>query len=272
MAKLTEVHIGERSAWVHLPSDSSGDQKLPLVLVFHGGHTSGLAMVPQWKEYFDRGIILAFPNGQKTDPSYSGWYPVSGDVKEHIPFIHALVDDLTTRHPADKDRVFAAGFSDGGQMVMRLACHSDYFRGFAVVAASLFENTREGCAPKRQVPMMFVFGTSDAKTPAEGMGPGRQGSGRLGTEATIDFFLEKNGCNKASAVSRDLPDESSDGTSVRERLFTECTGAPLRAFTVEGGGHFWPSRGAPPTAGRCTDFSATDEAMALWLPAKGGPR
>lgn len=270
MEQLQSVEIGERSAWVHIPDAMPEGKKIPLVLMFHGGHTSGLAVVNLWKEHFDKGFIIAFPNGQKTDPSFSGWYPTSGDVGEHVPFIHALIDDLSSKYPIDSKQIFAAGFSDGAQMTMRLACLSDRFSGYAMVAGALLENTRDACKPTHPAPMLLVFGTADEKTPKDGLGPGRQGSARLGPEATIDYWLAVNGCNKTSAISRSLPDLTEDGTTARERLFTECTHAPIRAIEIDGGGHFWPKKGTPPTPGRCTDFSATEEIMNLWF-AAGGP-
>ena len=70
----------------------------------------------------------------------------------------------------------AAGFSDGGQMTLRLACLSDWFAGFAVVSQTMKADTLAACHPARPVPMLFVMGTVLFEKPGGrpgGFGPRR---------------------------------------------------------------------------------------------------
>jgi polyhydroxybutyrate depolymerase len=256
--------VGERSAWVHVPEDLPRDQKLPLVLMFHGGHSDGLSVVGFWREHFDRSYIIAFPNGQKADPEVSGWYPVSGDIREHVRFVEALVDELSESYPVDSRRIFAAGFSDGAQMTYRLACLSDRFQGFAIAAQTMKEDTLAACEPRRPAPMLFMLGTQDKRNPEQGREGGRPGQSRIGTEESISFWLERNRCEPDALQNRILPDSTPDGTTVRERLYSACAGAPVRVLEIVGGGHFWPSPTGRATPGRSSDISGAQEALDWW--------
>jgi polyhydroxybutyrate depolymerase len=276
-----QVDGRERSAFVHVPEQLPKGEKVPLVIMFHGGKSNGMSGAKVWSEQFERDFILAFPNGQDWKPERSGWDLTDGDVRQHVRFVDALIDDLVERFPVDRDRIYATGFSDGGQMTFRLACLlDDHFAGFAMVAQTMKEDTLSACAPKTPRPILYVTGTADPKNPAEGREGGRDGrtreprddgqerSPRIGIEDTLDYWLEHNRCDKSKEQVRALPDKPGDQTRVRERLFDTCKGAPIRFLVIEGGGHSWPT---PEQRGgdHCSDISTSEEALAWWR-AHGG--
>ena len=52
---------------------------------------------------------------------------------DDVGFLRALVASLGQRYPLDPERIFVAGFSNGGRMTLRLACEApDVYRGFVV--------------------------------------------------------------------------------------------------------------------------------------------
>jgi polyhydroxybutyrate depolymerase len=256
----------ERSSFVVAPSSLPAGQKVPLVFMFHGAHADGTAGARVWLDHMDEDFILAFPNGQKWKPEFSGWTPTDGDIRQHVRFVDALIDELIAKYPVDPDRIYASGFSDGAQMTFRLACMLDQrFAGFAFVAQTMKDDTLAACKPQTAKPILYVTGSADPKNPSDGRAaPTDDRVGRIGIEDTLDFWLDRNQCQKAREQDRDLPDLPGDDTRVRERLFEQCrTDGPVRFLLVEGGGHSWPTR-KEKGGDHCSDISAADEALAWW--------
>jgi polyhydroxybutyrate depolymerase len=83
----------------------------------------------------------------------------------------------------------------------------------------------------------------------------------LSAPATVDFWVRANRCS--SAVEREtLPDrDPSDGMRiVREHWTVGRDGSAVLLYTIEGGGHTWPSGARRPRSfGRtCRDIDATE--------------
>ncbi|MEZ4236370.1 MAG: PHB depolymerase family esterase [Myxococcota bacterium] len=260
----------ERSAFVHVPDAVRGGQKVPMVVMFHGGHGDGTSAARLWLDQFDEPYILVFPNGQDWKPEWSGWAPTDGDVAQHVKFVDALLDQLVRDYPVDPKRIYAAGFSDGAQMTFRLACMLDQrFAGFAMVAQTMKDDTVAACAPKTEKPILYITGTADPKNPADGRAaPEDDKVGRIGIEDTLRYWLDHNRCDAKKERDKDLPDLRGDATRVRERLFDSCKGAPLKFLVVEGGGHSWPSD-QQKGGDHCSDISATDEVLGWWREQAG---
>lgn len=115
----------------------------------------------------------------------------------------------------------------------------------------------------RPVSVLAVNGTLDPLVPYAGGGVGllhKRGRVRS-VPGTIDFWVRANSCS--SAVEREtLPDrDPSDGMRVvRERWTGGRERSEVQLFTVEGGGHTWPSgANRPRSFGRtCRDIDATE--------------
>jgi polyhydroxybutyrate depolymerase len=184
--------------------------------------------------------------------------PVNGELDYNVGFVEALLDEAVKQYPIDENRIFAAGWSSGGQQTLRLAClASDRFQAFSVVAQTLEFDTREACAAANYTrrPMQFIIGDSDPKNPPGGRGPEESGAspGRTGIQETIDFFVEKNEC-KANVKPEKLRD-----AKVMERRYNACKHGDIRWLVVEGGTHAWP--GGPEGV---KDLSASEESVAFF--------
>jgi polyhydroxybutyrate depolymerase len=101
------------------------------------------------------GFVVIQPTAPGKVPSTS-WTPFTDDVKVHAVLVEAI-DVLGI----DKRRVHMAGFSQGGMMTSRFLCrHADLFASVAPAAGT-------GCsfigvdAPSREVPMLYMHGTTD---------------------------------------------------------------------------------------------------------------
>jgi polyhydroxybutyrate depolymerase len=161
---------------------------------------------------------------------------------DDIAFVKALYDEIGERFTIDRQRIYAAGISNGGMFVNRIGCElSDSFAAIASVVGPLPAPLVRRCASGRPISVLGIFGTDDPVIPWEG-GQVRAGDRGpiLGVEATIDFWVKRNGCQR-SGTSDVLPTRVDDGTKVTRTIYSECLGKREVVFyRIDGGGHAWP--------------------------------
>jgi polyhydroxybutyrate depolymerase len=73
----------------------------------------------------------------------------------------------------------------------------------------------------------------------------RMGLERLGrvisAEDTVAFWAEHDGCATTPTIE-DLPNkDQGDNTVVRREVYSQCRGAEVVLYTIDRGGHTWPS-------------------------------
>lgn len=271
----------ERSYWVHVPAALAGRRGNPAVLVFHGGAGDGrnIATASRMAEAADgesrdgetRGgeFVAIFPNGPGIQ-----WNDGRAETRsefDDVGFVRALIAEAAVRQGVDPERVFAAGISNGGMFVQRLACEApEAFRAMGVVVANMPADLAPVCAPARALPMLFITGDADRLMPFEGgeisairiLGIGVGGT-VLSQAETAAFWRGVAGCAGGSDAQA-LPDIADDGTRVMRETVTQCVdGAELDFYTVAGGGHNWPgSSGGGRFAGNISqDIDATAEIL-----------
>ncbi len=224
----------------------------PLVLVLHGGGGTARGMVRSTRRRFhqlaDRhGFYVAY-----LDAVEKTWDFGEGEVSERLErrvddlgFLSRLVDRLLAELPIDPGRVFATGISRGGQASYFLACKlPGRIRAIASVAMPLPAFLEDDCRRGPPVGVAILNGTEDPLVPYDGgqIAVFRQQRGRvLPTDATARLWRRRNGCSERSVS--ETTDEKDDGTVVVETRWTDCTGAPVVVYRIEGGGHTWPSGG-----------------------------
>src|SRR4029078_1965260 len=103
------------------------------------------------------GFIVASLQGAGDPPNWGGIPPVPGP--SDLPFVRDVLAKLKAGLCIDPDRVFAAGYSNGGGMAQLLACEmSDEIAAVAVVSG-LYTN----CA--QHAPVIAFHGTADPVLP-----------------------------------------------------------------------------------------------------------
>jgi polyhydroxybutyrate depolymerase len=142
--------------------------------------------------------------------------------------------------------VYAVGFSNGGQMVMRLMHEvPSALAGAAILSAT--QPAPENFAPDNPrelpVPVMFVHGTDDPITPyAGGMAKMYRFRPRgLGLSApeTAAYYAHRNGITAAPTVTPFTPAPTSP-TRVERTDYRQTDRPPVTLYTVYGGGHSIP--------------------------------
>jgi len=265
----TLTHDGlERHYTVRMP-DHAGAERLPLVLVLHGGAgnaENAEAMTGFTDTARREGFIVVYPEGTgRFAHRLLAWNAVhccgpamTGRVDD-VGFIRALLDRLAADLPVDTRRVYATGLSNGGMMVHRLGIAlPDRFAAIAPVVATVFGDEPRPASP---VAALMVNGALDTSVPPAGGPPGGRvtsawdGTPTRPARAQGDFWAAANACAPT-------PDESVSGTVTRWRYRCE-PGRDVELLLVGDNGHAWPGgspgslRGDRPSR----TFDATD---AIW--------
>jgi polyhydroxybutyrate depolymerase len=236
----------------------------PLLLAFHGTGESGAAF--RAAAGLDavaarEGWIVAYP-----DAAVGNWAEgcdcTAADRLgiNDTGFVRILIDSIATRVPVDRARVFAAGFSQGGVFVHRLACDlADRVAAVASVGAPMSAALAPRCAPARPVSVLVIQGTLDDAYHYEGAGRGPRAT--LGARRTVDFWRAVNHCADGRSATAP-PDTARDGTRPLEERWPACDqGTTVALLTVEGGRHAWSVSG---------DFSTAEVVAAFFR--RAGPR
>lgn len=93
----------------------------------------------------DRAIVVY---AQGVNNSWGGAPYASRSMQSDIRYVRAVVDNVGWMHKIDRQRIYAAGFSNGGGMAAALACHApDLVAGVATVAGAFYNPTVTNCAP-----------------------------------------------------------------------------------------------------------------------------
>ncbi|CAN5331893.1 PHB depolymerase family esterase [soil metagenome] len=243
----------------------------PLILVLHGSGGNGGRVRAQSGHSFDelaqsKGLVVAYLNGVKNhwnDARAAIDFATRREGVDDTAYLRALIDALAASGAIDRRRVYAVGFSNGGQMVIRLLHElPSYLAGAVVIGAT--HPAPANLVLRRDVahpvPVMLVNGTADPLAPFDGgiaHVPGRRPRGAgLSATATAEYFVRRNGITAPPTV-RAL----SDTVTVTD--WTQEGHASVRAYVIEGGGHSIPNRhhSVRPSLGTTNhDFDTAEEA------------
>ena len=157
-----------------------------------------------------------------------------------------MLDDLGSRIPIDRARVYATGLSNGGMMAYRLAAQaSDQVTAIAPVAGAMVVAEFE---PTRPVPVLHIHSVDDPRALYEGgLGPPfpltnvRTEHPRV--EAMLELWVDANRCSATPAIGETRRWTAPDGTphTATPHVFADCTaGAEVVLWQLTGAGHVWP--------------------------------
>lgn len=240
-----ELRVGGRTRrfLLHLPP-AAAVRRVPLVLALHGHHGNGAVLAAQshLDAVADRlGFAIAYPDGT----GRFGYLALSWNVGTCCGDAHAdSVDDLAFADSliaatgrtvsVDITRVFAAGFSAGGMLALRLACtRAVQFLAVADIQGAMPD---AACIPSRPVSVLLLQGDEDDELRYD-LRTLRQPDGQYfahSLEQALSFWSRINGC-VPGAVARDTQPEAT-----RTRA-TQCPpGRAVELVTVAGHPHAWP--------------------------------
>lgn len=258
----------QRQYLLRLPPGQPSDRRgWPLVLVFHGGagdtlnaeRMTGFTTLGQ-----QRGFAVLYPQGTPAAGQRLGTWNATHccgtAMRQRVDdtgFVAAVLDQVLQRQAIDAKRVYAAGLSNGGLMVHRVAAaYPERWAAIAPVIASLFGDEPTPASP---VPTFIINGELDTAIPVDGGPPGGRfkrawsGQALLPVSAQSLYWAQANGCRAG-------PDKQFTATHVHWR-YSCPAGRDVERVLVTGVGHAWPGgqRGAPGADDPGTAFNATQE-------------
>ena len=248
-----EIRSGgvKRSYLVHVPATLGPNDAAPILFGFHGsGQTAeGFRDLTNLNTEADRlGFIAVYPRA--FEPTGAIWAVGGGeevDIEgiDDVGFTADLIDNVASHLSVDRNRVFAAGLSNGALMTHRLACDlSNGITAIASVGGTMVERIADACNPAREISVIFVHGTEDVFFPWDGFQSFNDFV--LGVDDTMARWATFNGCSLTPDIVA-LEDVADDQTTVERRTYGGCDGgSEVVLYAVNGGGHTWP--GSPARA------------------------
>ncbi|MHA7128140.1 CE1 family esterase [Algoriphagus namhaensis] len=234
----------ERTYFVDLPADYSPAEAYPVIFLMHGGGRLGYEGVreqSQLAELGDReGFIIVYPEGIRTFGfrtfNAGNCCPSATTLgTDDVGFVKALLAKLQNELSIDSRRVYAAGFSNGGQLAYRLAHDaSETFAAVAAVAGVLQQFPFE---PSRSVPIIHFHSYLDTTAPYVG---GFSDAPNIDLEfpsvdETLELIARRYGCASQKEVVFSDPDRYD------HFRYSACEeNAQIELYVSRDGGHSWP--------------------------------
>lgn len=224
---------------IYVPMSYDGSERFPLLFNFHGGNDQ----ISNWINVADMSpladtanFILVYPQA-RPDPSDGGslnWLPKTDGTFDDVNFVNALIDTLLENFQIDENRIYACGYSLGGDMSFELACKlSNRIAAIASVARTMRADPIDYCKPDHPTGVLTILGTNDFISPYDGI----VFNGieyYLSAAATHTYWASFNGCGKTPSM-REV------STSVKRYIWTTSLGCNyVEELKVNGGGHDWP--------------------------------
>jgi polyhydroxybutyrate depolymerase len=242
-----------RTYRVHVPARYDPAEPAPLLVALHGGgmdrqRDDGFDGLARESEF--HGFIAVYPDGW-TAPGKgkrATWNAGNccGDARDQkvndVGFVQQVVTNVFRQVSIDRERIYAAGVSDGGMMAYRLACDLPHlFRGVASVGGADVSGT---CAGDKPVSVLHFHAKNDPRVPF------------ASARATAVKWAQLNDC---SAKPRKVLEK--DGAYCEAYSYCRRQ-TEVQMCVTDTGGHSWP--GAKARAGAPAPSQAISATETMW--------
>ena len=224
---------------IYVPASYDGTTSFPLLFNFHGGGgdiASQIAIADMSTIADTANFIVVYPQARQdpSDGNSFNWIPKVPGTFDDVPFISSLIDTIAINYEIDQNRIYACGYSLGGDMSFELACKlNSRIAAIAPVARTMQANPDSFCFPEHPTGVLTILGTDDNTSPYNGIT-------YLGTEyylsaeATHNYWANHNNCDVNPTMSTVSP-------SVERYTWSTTSGCSyVEELKVIGGGHDWP--------------------------------
>ncbi|MFQ5582238.1 MAG: alpha/beta hydrolase family esterase [Mariprofundaceae bacterium] len=242
----------KRTYRLHVPHNHVANQKIPLLLVLHGGGQSGrkIERGTGFSKLADReGFIAAYPDAFEhhwNDGRGVPRYRAQSENIDDVGFLAALIGHVANQYTIDRQRIYITGGSNGAMMTMRFACErADLIAGIAPVIGAMPANIASSCHPSRSISVLMINGTEDPMMPWKGGSVRFLGKRTLGevlaVPKTAQIWAQFNGCRENPSVSLIHDKDPRDRTQTVRIEYSGCREeVRVVLHKVQGGGHTWP--------------------------------
>ncbi len=234
-SRSIEVDGETREYLIYIPNSYDTIKSVPLLLNFHGfgGSANEFMNDADMRSLAaSYSFILVYPQGSSLD-GFSHWNacPIGGDNKsdaDDFGFVEAIINKVSSQYNIDVERIYSAGYSNGGMMAYGLANYrSDLIAAVASVSGAMLDCIGSTSHP---MPVVHLHGTSDGVLPYNGSNDWNS------VQSTLDHWINFNNTTTNPTVST----VNSEGTTIEHYVY----GQGDRSVSVEhykyiGGDHVW---------------------------------
>ena len=229
-------HNGKNREYIlYIPDSYDGASTIPLVLNFHGfgESASDFMNITDMRTVSESNtFILVYPQGSCLNGS-SHWNacPTGGDNKsdaDDFGFVESIISEISSQYNLDLERVYAAGYSNGGMMAYGLANYkSDLIAAVASVSGVMLDCIGSTSHP---MPVVHLHGSSDNVIPYNG------GNGWISVQKTLDHWINFNNTTSTPTVSID----DSEGITIEHYVYDEGNNSvSVENYKYIEGNHDW---------------------------------
>lgn len=244
MNTRTLFHHGEiREYAVFVPKSYQGNTPVPLMFNFHGGSgdiASQIAIADMRSIADTAGFILIYPQAlpDPNDGGSTNWLQKDPTTVDDIYFVEAMIDTLASEYMIDETRVYACGYSLGGEFTYELACRlSNQIAAVGIVARSMGTYIYENCSPKHPTAILTIHGTEDDYDGIIWQGV----TYYVSLDDVNKYWADLNNTDSIPTVVQLPSVNSTDGSTVEHYSWKNGNGCvSVEHFKVIGGGHDWP--------------------------------
>ncbi len=224
---------------IYVPASYDGTTSFPLLFNFHGGGgdiASQIAIADMSPIADTENFIVVYPQARQdpSDGNSFNWIPKVPGTFDDVPFISSLIDTIAINYEIDQNRIYACGYSLGGDMTFELGCKlNNRIAAIAPVARTMQANPNSFCSPVHLTGVLTILGTDDFVSTYNGIVFGGI-EYYISAAATHRYWVTHNNCDTTATVNIVSPSVE------RYTWSTESGCAYVEELKVIGGGHDWP--------------------------------
>ena len=225
----------DREYILYVPSSYDGTSAVPILFNFHGfgGSASQFMQEADMRSLAEADtFILVYPQGSCLDGS-SHWNPcpIGGDNKstaDDVGFFESMISEISSQYTIDMERIYAAGYSNGGMMAYGLANYkSDLIAAVASVSGAMLNCTGPTSHP---MPVIHLHGTSDAVVSYNGSNDWNS------VQSTLDYWTSFNNTISTPTINTD----NTGGMTIEHYSYEQGDNSvSVEHYKYIGGDHVW---------------------------------
>jgi polyhydroxybutyrate depolymerase len=232
----TLVHDGiDREYIIYIPNSYDETSATPILFNFHGFGGSASQFIndaDMRAEAEANSFILVYPQGSCLNGA-SHWNPcpIDGDNKstaDDVGFVEAMISEISSQYNLDMERIYAAGYSNGGMMAYGLANYkSDLIAAVASVSGTMLNCTGPTSHP---MPVVHLHGTSDGVIPYDGS------NDYSSVQNTLDYWINFNNTVSSPTINID----NTGGMTIEHYVYDQGDNSvSVEHYKYVGGDHVW---------------------------------
>jgi polyhydroxybutyrate depolymerase len=177
-------------------------------------------------------FILVYPQGSCLNGA-SHWNPcpIDGDNKstaDDVGFVEAMISEISSQYNLDMERIYAAGYSNGGMMAYGLANYkSDLIAAVASVSGTMLNCIGPTSHP---MPVIHLHGTSDGVVSYNGSNDWNS------VQSTLDYWTSFNNTISTPTIYTD----NTGGMTIEHYVYGQGDNSvSVEHYKYIGGDHVW---------------------------------